>query len=217
MRCRKARWFLSARCDGTLSERQRLRLESHLATCESCRREAFYFTEIGAIATRMDGHAVRPDFNLRLRAAIRRHEHEAAHPVPWQSRLAGILLRPGVVAAGVIVMGLGGLGAWTVTHKAAPVPQTISVEEPVPSKLPYGIPAEFGRSSTEPAAGELTPLDGLDPETRRIYERYLQAGQLPRDYIHDGIPLEDFGFDSVAPRYVMPTEPTDMAAKKVSY
>lgn len=214
MRCRKAHWYLSARCDGTLSERQRLRLEAHLSSCESCRREAFYFSEIGSLATRMAPHSARPDFDLRLRAAIRRADDAAAQPVSWQSRFASLFLRPALVGASVVVLGLGGLGAWSImTAKEAP---QAKVEEAAPAVSPeYGLNVRYGQPTARP--GELIPVEGLDEETRRLQERYLEAGRLPRDYVMDAVPLETSTVDSSAPQYVLPTVSPDQVTKNVSY
>ena len=215
MRCRKAHWYLSARCDGTLSERQRLRLEAHLATCEGCRREAFYFSELGTVATRLESHAARPDFDLRLRSAIRRADEAALMPVSWQSRFANLLLRPALVASSVVVLGLGGLGTWSLM-KGAPVPMAES-HESVQSVSPrYGLAVSNGQSAT-PASGELIPVDGLSDEAQRLQARYLEAGQLPRDYVLETVRMDNTSFDSSAPRYVLPTVSPDQVAKKVSY
>lgn len=215
MRCRKAHWYLSARCDGTLSERQRIRLEAHLVSCEECRREAFYFSEIGSLATRMESHSAQPDFNLRLRAAVRRADEAAAHPVSWQSRLATLLLRPALVAASIVVLGLGGLGAWSMM-KTAGAPQQAS-NDPAPAVNPgLGLPVGL-TSETAGTRGELIPIIGNGEEALRLKDRYLEVGRLPHDYVLGGVPVNDPNYDSSALRYVMPTVSTDQVAKKVSY
>ncbi len=76
MRCRKAHWYLSARCDDTLSEKRRRELAAHLEECPSCRREAFYFSEIKGQTAQIDKVRARADFNLRLRARINTWEAE---------------------------------------------------------------------------------------------------------------------------------------------
>jgi len=214
VRCRKAHWYLSARCDGTLSERQSLRLDAHLSSCESCRREAFYFSEIGTLATRMAPHSARPDFDLRLRSAIRRAEDAAAHPVSWQSRLTSLFLRPALVGASVVVLGLGGLGAWSMMT-ASELPQA-KHEDAVPAVSPeYGLNVRHGQPTAHP--GELVPLNGQDEEARRLQQRYLEVGQLPRDYVMGAVPLETSTTDSSTPQYVMPTISPDQVTRKVSY
>jgi len=76
VRCRKAHWYLSARCDDTLSEKQRRDLAAHLGECAACRREAFYFSEIKGQTARVDKIRARADFNLRLKAKINQWEAE---------------------------------------------------------------------------------------------------------------------------------------------
>jgi anti-sigma factor RsiW len=76
VRCRKAHWYLSAQCDDTLSEKQRRDLAAHLEECPSCRREAFYFSEIKGQTARIDKVRARADFNLRLQARINTWEAE---------------------------------------------------------------------------------------------------------------------------------------------
>lgn len=214
MRCRKAHWYLSARCDGTLSERQRMRLEAHLSSCESCRREAFYFSEIGTLASRMATHSARPDFDLRLRSAIRRAEDAAAHPVPWHSRLASLFLRPALVGASVVVLGLGGLGAWSIMTGSEPSQATH--DDAVPAVSPeYGLNVRHGQPTVH--AGELIPLNSQDEEARRLQQRYLEVGQLPRDYVMGAVPLETSTSDSSTPQYVLPIVSPDQVTRKVSY
>lgn len=214
MRCRKAHWYLSARCDGTLSERQRVRLEAHLSSCENCRREAFYFSEIGNLATRMATHSTQPDFDLRLRSAIRRAEYAAAHPVSLPSRMASLFLRPAVAGASVVVLGLAGLGAWSLmTSSESPQAKN---EVPTPGvSAEHGIYVGNGQLPGRP--GELVPVDGLNEEARRLRARYLDAVRLPQDYVMDAVPLETSTVDSSRPRYVLPTVSPDQVTGKVSY
>jgi hypothetical protein len=214
VRCRKAHWYLSARCDGTLSERQRLRLEAHLESCEECRREAFYFSEIGSLASRLGNHGARPDFNLRLRAAIRRSEEAAARPVSWQTKLAGLLLRPALVAASVVVLGLGGLGAWSVMH-GTETKQAISVSDEPAVSPEYGLTVPYGTAKSP--SGELIPVSDLDTEARRLQERYFETVQWPRDYVLGGVRLDDSNAQKSTTLYVLPTVSTDQVAKNVSY
>ena len=213
MRCRKAHWYLSARCDGTLSERQRLRLEAHLESCEACRREAFYFSEIGSQAARLAPRSVQPDFNLRLRAAIRRADDLAARPISRRAKFAGFLLRPAFVAAGIVVLGVGGVGAWRLTHTGeGQTSLTSASTKPVSTEYGLSVPA----GPTSPA-GELIPVDAVDDEATRLRDRYLETGQWPHDYVVDGVPLNDSNGQNTNTRYVLPTVSTDQVAKDVSY
>lgn len=212
MRCRKAHWFLSARCDGTLSERQRLRLEAHLESCEACRREAFYFSEIGSQAARLAPRSVQPDFNLRLRAAIRRADDLAARPISRRAKFAGFVLRPAFVAASIVVLGLGGVGAWHLTHRGDAASFTSTSTRPVSTE--YGLSVPAGPMSP---AGELIPVDAVDDEAARLRDRYLETGDWQQDFVVDGVPLNDSNGQNINTRYVLPTVSPDQVAKDVSY
>lgn len=212
MRCRKARWYLSARCDGTLSERQRLRLEAHLACCEECRREAFYFGEIGALTTKVEARSVRPDFDLRLKAAIRRAEEQQAHPTPWWVRAESFLMRPALAAATVMVLGIGGLVSWNLlAGHSAPMAKSSGVGDPVSrdhglANRPWETPQDSGR---------LIPVDLT--EARLLEDRYRQVGEWPRDYIMEYDRLDAAGSTDSATRYVLPIISTDQVTKKEMY
>jgi hypothetical protein len=163
----------------------------------------------------LESHSARPDFNLRLRAAIRRADEAAAHPVRWQSRLTTLLLRPSLVAASIIVLGLGGLGAWSMM-KGADVPQHAARDAGPAVDPAVGLPVAHGTPTVKPS-GELIPVIGNDEEALRLRGRYLEADQLPHAYVLDGIPVNDPNHDSSALRYVMPTVSSDQVTKKVSY
>lgn len=204
MRCRKARWFLSARCDGTLSERQRARLDAHLLTCAECRREGFYFSEIGVLAGRMESVAVRPDFDLRLRAAIRRVEAgEVDATGRW--RFASALVRPAFALVTASVVIAGGVSAYLfLSPKAIPIAQTSNQPTEVASD-PTVLPAT------------LTPVEGMTPEMRRLQERYLATGQLPEHYVVEAVSLDDPTSKKPSLRYVLPTVSTEQVSRKDSY
>jgi hypothetical protein len=57
----------------------------------------------------------------------------------------------------------------------------------------------------------------MDVEARRLQERYLEASQYPRDYVMEGVRLEEVRYDSSAPRYVLPTVSPEQVTGKVSY
>lgn len=207
MRCRKAHWYLSARCDGTLSERQRARLEDHLAGCESCRREAFYFSEIASLTGHTEVHPVRPDFNLRLRAAVRRAEN--APPLTWKSRLTPLLWRPALVTTSLAAIGFAGLGAYNmvVGDEADPVVTESSQTTFDPQ---YGIAVPAGKAISP---GVLTPVDEYGPEAAR----YQEARQFPHDFVTETVRLEDTNRQNGNHFYVMPTMTQDQVLKKESY
>ena len=214
MRCRKARWFLSARCDETLSERQRARLQAHLDGCEECRREAFYFSEIAVLSGKVETRPIRPDFDLRLKAAIRRADAAAAIPVPWSRRLTFALWRPALAGAAVLVVALGGFGAYSL----------MSDDEAKyldSSRSGGGLTPQYGLSvdphGTALPEGSLVPVDGLDPETQKLRERYLQTGRMNQEFVTPVVRLEDSNTLSPTHRYVLPTVTAEEVGKKASY
>ncbi|HUU46723.1 MAG TPA: zf-HC2 domain-containing protein [Acidobacteriota bacterium] len=217
MRCRKARWYLSARCDDTLSERQRQRLNGHLEACADCRREAFYFSENAAASTRVERVAVRPDFNLRLRAAVRRAEAEAAAPTGWHAWLTGLSLRPAFAVASAAAIILAGIGAYQFSDfsrdRAALAENTQRAEQ---GRLARA--QAMGLSEAEPIlpAG-WTAVDGLSPEMQRLQEQYLAGENLPRNYIVQSEGLDDPLSNKPRPLYVMPTVPSEQMVREVSY
>ena len=220
MRCRKARWFLSARCDGTLSERQRARLDEHLKQCPSCRREAFYFSEIGALAGKLEPVAVRPDFNLRLRAAIerqektdavRRHWYKISLPPVWRTVLAGatVLALFAVTYGGYRVLTSGGSKSQTANPGIAGEQQTTESAE------------VYGSTPVDPDVSDLpsgwTPVVGGAPDAQRLRDRYLAARQGSSEYVLETVKLDDLTLQEAEPRYVMPLVRSDEVVQKVSY
>jgi len=217
VRCRKARWYLSARCDGTLSQRHRGRLDEHLAVCPECRRESFYFSEIGALAGRMETVSVRPDFDVRLRAAIRRAETSPAKMSPWYRRLTAQPWRLALVTGSLaIVFGLS-YGAYRT--RVAPSPNaSLPVEsKPDPKKtLEYFGNLVSGQGQPGMSSGWL-PVDGASPEALRLRNLYLDASRGSRDYLVGTVGLDDPNTKKPSPRYVMPVERSDDMVRKVSY
>lgn len=217
MRCRKARWYLSARCDDTLSERQRARLNQHLEGCAECRSEAFYFSEIGAAASRMETVSVRPDFNLRLRAAIRRAEAAPVGLSGWRERFAVLRLRP-ALAMGVVALALlTAVGSYQFSsfnsEQAAMAEQVRRGEEGrLARDRAMGLP-----TGEQILPAGWTPVDGLSPEMQRLQEQYLAAENLPRNYIIEAEDLNDPLSEKPQPLYVMPTVPSEQVIRKVSY
>jgi hypothetical protein len=124
------------------------------------------------------------------------------------------MLRPALVAASVVVLGLGGLGAWSMM-RGGEVPQAGVNETPSAVNPRDGLSVRNGQLATQ--AGELIPVNGIDQETRRLQERYLEAGRLPRDYVMEAVRLGDSNNANLTPRYVLPTMSPDQVTKKVSY
>lgn len=217
MRCRKARWYLSARCDDTLSQRQRTRLDHHLKGCGACRREAFFFSEIGVAASRMETVSVRPDFNLRLRAAIRRAEVAPARISGWRERFAVLRLRPALVAGAAVAVMLVAVGSYQYSsfnsEQAKMAEQVRRGEEGRLARArAMGLP-----TGEQILPAGWTPVDGFSPEMRKLQEQYLAAENLPRNYIIEADNLNDPLSQKPRPLYVMPTVPSEQMVRKVSY
>jgi len=217
VRCRKALWYLSARCDDTLSERQRERLNAHLEKCEGCRREAFYFSEIATAVSRMDTVTVRSDFDLRLRAAIKRAEAKPAPRGFWH-RLPLPSLRPIFLVPSLAVAVLVAFGAYQFAESRQVHAEQAAIEAQ----------AELGRMNRDAALGlrseqEIlppgwTPVDGgLSPEMKQLQDQYLAGRQLPQNYILDTDGLGDPHSTKPEPEYVMPVVRSDQMVRQVSY
>lgn len=218
MRCRKARWFLSARCDGTLSERQRRRLDEHLKNCPSCRSEAFYFSEIAALSGKLEHVQVRPDFNLRLRAAIQRQESAAQVRRRWYQLNLSPAWRTALAGAAVAVLFGFSYGGYQVFVAGDDTPAT-----------PPGITVDQNWSTVPPTSGVIadeampqvpsgwTPVSGLSPEAERLRERYLAQRQGSSEYILQTVGVEDLTAQDTAPQYILQVLPYEQVAEKVSY
>jgi anti-sigma factor RsiW len=216
MRCQKARWFLSARCDGTLSARQRARLDSHLEICAECRKEAFYFSEVGALIPRLEKVAVRPDFDLRLRAAVYRAEHGVT--VSGHSRFGSVrpAWRPALLAASVAGLVLAGYGGYEIyrSSRAGAVHNDVAV---VSADSRTGTSTGDAALAGTTANAALIPVDGLSEEARHLQERYLAGGGMPENYVLGIEGLNDPLSKKPALNFVMPVMTTDQVARKVSY
>lgn len=215
MRCRKARWYLSARCDGTLSERQRGRLDEHLAACPECRREAFYFSEITALSGRIESVSVRPDFDLRLRAAIRRTEAVPVAATPWYRQVLAQPWRPALAACSAILVIALSYGAYR-THFTTTTPAHSVAQADPQTTLEYFGSLVSGTDQSGTPSGWI-PVNGLSPEARRLQNLYLDASRGPNDYVVQTVGLEDPNTKKPSPRYVMPYERSDDMVRKVSY
>ena len=217
MRCRKARWYLSARCDGTLSERQRGRLDDHLAGCAVCRREAFYFSEIAVVAGRMESVSVRPDFDLRLRAAIRRVEAAPADTLPWYRALVARPWRPVLAACSmVLVVGLS-YGAYRARLVPSPANSSRLMAQVDPKTTLERFQNLVSGTSQPGLPSGWIAIDGNSPEAKRLQNLYLKASQGPDDFVVQTVGLDDPNTNKPAPRYVMPMERSDDMVRKVSY
>ena len=223
MRCRKARWFLSARCDGTLSERQRVRLDDHLHHCAECRREAFYFSEVGSLLGRVEQLPVRPDFNVRLRAAIQCHEAEAAAPRRWYQWDITPAWRVATGLAMVMVLFAVSYGGYHVLSASPEAPVTVV---PAPETAVHASTFEFEREldvsrvSHEPwngYQGGWSEVDPLTPDGIATQERYLSTQRGPGEYVLETFRINDPTAADPEPNYLMPMIRSDQMVQRVSY
>ena len=220
MRCRKARWFLSARCDGTLSERQRARLEEHLETCAECRREAFYFSEIGSLTKRLEPVAVRPDFDLRLKAAIRRAEATEKEGRRWYQWHLTPAYRVALGVCTVMILFAASYGSYRVLG-VDNTDATMSAEPALPNTavatMPDGaVDTGTAESWAIPPSG-LTPLDPMSADARILSNRYLATDLQSGEYVLGTVRIDDPMAKNQEPNYVMPMVRSDHMVKKVSY
>jgi anti-sigma factor RsiW len=202
-----------------LSERQRGRLDEHLKQCPSCRREAFYFSEIAALSNKLEPVAVRPDFNLRLRAAIQRQENSAKARHHWYQLNLPPVWRTAMAGAAVLALFAVTYGGYRIfndgngqTQTVAPV---IAIDQNWSSSAVLSeVPGDV--ASPEVPSG-WTPVNGLSPDAQRLRERYLAACQGPSEYILETVRLDDLNMQEAEPRYVMPVVRSDQVTQKDSY
>lgn len=221
MRCRKARWFLSARCDGTLSERQRARLDEHLKECAECRREAFYFSEIGAIIPRMERVDARPDFNLRLRAAIKREEAKATEPRKWYQWNLAPAWKLAVSAAMVMLVFAVSYGSYQIILPSSPeAPITVV---PAPETAAHAAASERVFEVTETAdewsgySSGWAEVDLMTPDGLAARDRYLTVRRGPGEYVLPTFQLDDPTAKKPSPNYLMTTVPSEQVIQRTSY
>lgn len=212
MHCRKARWFQSAQCDDTLSEKQRRELAAHLEECPSCRREKFYFSEIKGQTAQLDRIRARADFNLRLKAKVNTWEAEqerqrSAGPSIWSillgypGRIADLLANTGNILLGQRRFALVGVVSvlliaviWTGYRTQNNVIENESV-----------FTQGFQGLSDWESAGDFY-LAGV-PE----------IGEQNQTYLVSGVSLVDEISPRTQPNYVMPTIPAEQVNAQVIF
>jgi hypothetical protein len=194
-------------------------LDDHLHQCPSCRREAFYFSEIGALANKLEPVAVRPDFNLRLRAAIQRKENAEVVRRRWYHLNLPPVWRTAVAATSVLALFAVTYGGYRVFSSGAGNSQSgapaIAVDQDwTTSNSPAQVLAD---PEILDVPSGWTPVSGLSPDAQRLRDRYLAARQGPSEYILETVRLDDLNLQQAEPRYVMPIVRSDQVAQKVSY
>lgn len=217
MRCRKAHWFLSARCDDTLSEGQRLELAAHLEECPSCRREAFYFSEIRGQTGNLEKIHTRADFNLRLKAKITAWEAEVeksatSRPTIW-SRLREIpgRLRDYAPDFDAIMIGpkrYALIGVLPVMLVLVVGVGYISEDSQFDTQLGS---TEYITAQQEIAA---YPAFAIDDHRVPGLPEYARQNQ---QYVLSGISLVDDISSRTQPKYVMPTVPAEMVTARAIF
>ncbi len=195
MRCRKARWYLSALCDDTLSEKQRRELKSHLEECPACRREAFYFSEIKGQTGHLEKIRARADFDLRLRARIKAHAAQERQPQPER---VTIWSRVASVMAGV-KFALGHAGQYLASPKRYALVGITTAAIAV--LLWTGQESDNQQSpATEFTASAISAPSFAEP---------LRGTEANADYLVGTVSLSDETSSKVPPNYVMPTVPAE--------
>jgi anti-sigma factor RsiW len=200
VRCRKAHWYLSARCDDTLSEKQRRDLAAHLDECPSCRREAFYFSEIKGQTAGVEKIRARADFNLRLQAKINAWEVEQETlrdhaPSSWRT------LRELSVWAAHYFAGLGNI---LFGQRRFAVVGVVTALLTIIIWTGYDSDEQLV-DNTAALTQELADLNQIGYELRLETE----VADPLRDYLISGVSLSDYTSPRSQPNYVMPTIPAE--------
>jgi anti-sigma factor RsiW len=142
MRCQQAKRLLDRYVTGELPAEARLRVETHVAGCETCRRELAGLRQMAEVFGHAQVQPVPDGFAQRVQALARRR---IARPAPAASswslvawwRTVSMPMR--ATAAAVLVIGLasGVLMGWnTWQAPSAPADQVTSQADPL---APYGV------------------------------------------------------------------------------
>jgi hypothetical protein len=165
----------------------------------------------------MEAVSVRPDFDLRLRAAIHRAETVAASSSPWHSQLLAQPWRPALVACSMVLMVGLSYGAYRarVTPFSGASPQPAAQIDPK-ATLEYFGNLVSGANQPGLPSGWIA-VNGNSPEALRLQNLYLNASQGLNDYVVETMNLDDPNTKKPGPCYVMPVERSDDMLRKVSY
>ncbi|MCK4302424.1 MAG: zf-HC2 domain-containing protein [candidate division Zixibacteria bacterium] len=79
MRCRKARSYLSAYCNGELDGHRKQAVREHLLTCASCRREEAIYRDMAGAAREIPGIRLSDDFNVAVLNRIGKERFAETH------------------------------------------------------------------------------------------------------------------------------------------
>jgi hypothetical protein len=192
-------------------------LDEHLEHCAACRREAFYFSEIGNLASRLEPTPVRPDFNLRLRAAIERQEKADAIASPWYRFHLAPVWRPAIAAVAVVFMFVLTYGGYRVISGPS-ADQGLASESTINQDWSQDELAAARIDANDFALPSgLTPVQSDSPDAERVRDQYLAASQGPSNFVIGTVGLDDPTTKKPEPQYVLPVIPSEQMARKVSY
>ncbi|GAB4313753.1 MAG: hypothetical protein Kow0074_00420 [Candidatus Zixiibacteriota bacterium] len=196
-------------------------MDEHLEQCAECRREAFYFSEIGSLIRRVEQVPTRPDFNLRLRAAIQREEARAAAPRRWYQWNLSPALRLAVGTAMVMLVFGVSYGSYQILSPSTTVPPITVV--PAPETAAHATTVDRVFDATSPVdnwggySSGWTEVDLMTPDGLAARERYLAARRGPGEYVLDMYPIDDPTAKKPEPNYLMTTVPSDQVIRPTSY
>lgn len=187
MDCRKARYFLVASFDASLTEAESKELSYHLKDCRACRHESFYYRELFSAEKQLPARLPALDFNERLLSEIRLRDARASWPAamvkrrPFRWPLVYVPALFGAVAAFSFFAFLPDPPA--VSGGGEPLVSR-SEQAPDPAQIPEG---------TVP----LQARDGLRPryvptprrESPRLAGMIFELPALGGSYVHPGNPF----------------------------
>ncbi len=204
MRCRKARWYLSALCDDTLSEKQRRELKSHLEECPACRREAFYFSEIKGQTGHLEQIRARADFDLRLRTRIKAYEAEERRPKPERITIWGRVAS----AIAEVRLAIVNTGHYLASPKRYAL---VGISTAALAILLWtGYTGDEQTTPTAETTITATPA-------QQAYVEPIHCNDLNADYVVATVSLSDETSARVPPNYMMPTVPAEVINASVAF
>ena len=128
MNCRKAQYYLSAYCDGSLSSDRTTQVEKHLRICNSCERDSLFMKQLRAAAESLPPAMLAEDFNLKLMSRIyaeQNHPTESYLPVEQPS----FLHRPAAWATALVTVCLSVFVALTVIRSSKDIATDAGIDQ----------------------------------------------------------------------------------------
>lgn len=104
--CGSARKWISELVDGNLSPEQSERLDTHVRSCETCRKLKEDFSAISETAGGLDAQAPSDDVWSRIQMSMEPDPTRREKTAPWfvKTRFARIGLRPAIVSGFVLIL-----------------------------------------------------------------------------------------------------------------